>query len=157
MSFLEFSFETRYTFYGWPRKGFRGRATVEGIACFKREFEKGHPWGNCQDEERMSFLEFSFETRYTFYGCSAPEPLSWQYSSTSVTTYLLDQRSRNPRDLTSLMQKLFKVLVTDVLEYCQHQFLILTISSRMSFLEFSFETRYTFYGCSAPEPLLPRL
>ena len=30
------------------------------------------------------FLEPSFETRYTYYGYSAPEPLSWQYSSTVV-------------------------------------------------------------------------
>ena len=34
------------------------------------------------------FLEPSFETRYAFYGYSAPEPLSWQYSSTVVNNSL---------------------------------------------------------------------
>jgi len=34
------------------------------------------------------FLEPSFKARYTYYGYSAPEPLSWQYSSTVVNNSL---------------------------------------------------------------------
>ena len=44
-------------------------------------------WMYRMDRTQEIFLEPSFETRYSYYNYSAPDPLSWHYSSTVVNNW----------------------------------------------------------------------